>query len=217
MNFDNRVRSSANSIDFTGVLAVPPAAACRPQRFCYLDASNIHIGGAQLSAARLGLAASANDAAQRGLIDHQYRISFPRLRELCIGPDFDSAARTVAVGSNLANSDGRVWQAVEHAGWLPLVLERAPSRREKGVDVTLAITMVHDLLVSGATPANADVTLVAGDRDYLRAVEMLKGHGFHVDVLAWEHSLSRELALAARKVVLLDQHFAMLRYHPARR
>jgi uncharacterized LabA/DUF88 family protein len=69
---------------------------------------------------------------------------------------------------------------------------------EKGVDVGLAIKM----LMLGFNQAYDTAILVAGDRDYLEAVQFVKGLGRRVEIIAWRDGLSDALASESSAPVL---------------
>lgn len=54
-----------------------------------------------------------------------------------------------------------------------------------------------------------EITLVAGDADYVPAIEKLRKRGFAVQVVFWKHA-SRELKDAATKFIPLDDNLEHL-------
>lgn len=58
-------------------------------------------------------------------------------------------------------------------------------------------------------PKNDEITLVAGDKDYVPVVEDLVGEGFKVDIVFWEHAAS-ELKNAASSFFNLNPHLSTL-------
>ena len=59
-------------------------------------------------------------------------------------------------------------------------------------------------------PGEDEITLVAGDADYVPTIERLRARGFTVHVVFWDHA-SRELQEAATKFTPLNQYLAFLR------
>jgi uncharacterized LabA/DUF88 family protein len=55
------------------------------------------------------------------------------------------------------------------------------------------------------------ITLVAGDSDYVPAVELLTQDGFRVEVVFWS-SASAELKSIASRFIELDRHLDALEY-----
>ncbi len=59
-------------------------------------------------------------------------------------------------------------------------------------------------------PDRDEITLVAGDKDHVPAVEKLRKRGFRVDVVFWDHA-ARELKDAASQFISLNPHLDYLR------
>lgn len=183
--------------------------------YAYLDLSNLYVGAAQVSAARLGWATSPADAAERGIADSQLRIKFGATREFLVGTSSEKA-RCIAFGSVKDRSDTRIADSLRRNGIEPRMLRRSLSGREKGVDTSLAVTMLEDLLLGESHGAMLDVTMVSGDRDLCEVLEPLRRRGIEVDVAAWRHTASTELMQLARRFVPLDDHFELLTYREER-
>jgi hypothetical protein len=201
----------------------PPFAGTRQQQrahdevvsYAYLDLSNLYVGAAQVSAARLGWAASPADAAERGIADAQLRIKFGATREFLVGTS-SANARCIAFGSVKEEGDTRIANSLRRNGIEPRMLRRSLSGREKGVDTSLVVTMLEDLLLGEPHGGILDVTMVSGDRDLCEVLEPLRRRGIAVDVAAWRHTASTELMRLARRFVPLDDHFDLLTYREER-
>ncbi len=180
----------------------------------YMDAFNILVGGAQLSAARIGLAASATAAAEQGIADPAWRLDFAKLRSLVVGTNPVTDSRAVCVGSNKRGNAGVLWSVAQRAGWIANVLTRNSSGREKGVDVTMAVVVMEDLFQPDIDPTQFDVTLLTGDKDLVPVISALSRRGFVVDVGAWAHTASPEIMRLARRFFALDQYFDFLTFQP---
>lgn len=89
-----------------------------------------------------------------------------------------------------------------------ITYDRNVVNHEKKIDTDIVATMVADSYEL-ADPSSDEITLVAGDADYVPAVERLKARGFKVYVVFWGHA-SRELKQAASEFVNLDQHLQLL-------
>jgi uncharacterized LabA/DUF88 family protein len=64
------------------------------------------------------------------------------------------------------------------------------------------------MVKDGYNQANAKndvITLVAGDGDFVPAIEALKAGGYTVELVFWDHA-SAELKKAASKFVSLNKH-----------
>lgn len=118
-------------------------------------------------------------------------------------------ARAYWVGS--AHGQDREREAladcVREAGFEPVLLPKAKGAEEKGVDMTLAVTML-----SHAFARNFDVALlVAGDADYVRLVDEVKRHGPRVVVAAFESGLAPALRRAADGYIRLAEEVGDLK------
>lgn len=84
--------------------------------------------------------------------------------------------------------------------------------REKKIDTDIVATIITDsyeILTAGED----EITLVAGDSDYVPAIERLKSRKIPVHIVFWGHA-ARELKEAATKFVNLDpylEHLALKR------
>ena len=193
-----------------------PAATARTlgtpsTQFAYLDASNLWLGASQVSAVRLGLARSANEAARTGCLDLALRVNFRSLREFVVGASAINA-RTLFVGSVNTPFDHRISDAAARASWLTDMRVRSAFGPEKEVDTSLTVHMLEDLLPWQGDPSVLEVTLISGDRDLVTPVQSLARRGIGVDVAIWQHQLSRKLESEARRVYLLDDYFDQLTF-----
>lgn len=176
-----------------------------------LDHENCRIGGAFVSAARLGLADSVNEAGRQGVQDCAFRLSLSRIRAFVAGSCRD--VRAVLYGSNAIGQDcSPTWAAARRAGWETITYPRSRSGAEKRVDTSICLALLEETVVRGLRPDETDVTLISGDSDFVPALETLRRYGFQVDVLGWEHSTAADLRKAARRFVPLDEYFDHLTF-----
>lgn len=80
---------------------------------------------------------------------------------------------------------------------------------EKKIDTNVVTDVMFDALTR-MDKARDEITLVAGDSDYVPMVEKLIAQGFRVHVVFWGHA-SRELQAAARSFTPLDKHLDFLK------
>ncbi|WP_338661203.1 NYN domain-containing protein [Pararoseomonas sp. SCSIO 73927] len=158
-----------------------------------------------MSAVAQGLAASPQDAGQRGALDFGYRLDLYRLMALLARAA--DPVRAVVFGSTTDTNAG-VWRHAAGAGFEVVTVERSFSGREKRVDTSLVTRLCRDAYRFG-DPRRDRITLVAGDGDYEPAVTQLVADGFAVTVLYWSHA-SRELREAATAFHALDPYIAEL-------
>ncbi len=167
--------------------------------YVYVDNSNVFIEGKRIAARRKG----ADDH-----YDFHFRLDFGELYDFVSEDDPQKIARALLLGSRPPESD-KVWEVAERAGFEVVVLDRNSENREKKVDTGLVAAMVRDAYTKAQ---KSDViTLVAGDSDYVPAVEMLVADGFHVEVVFWS-SASGELKSVCSKFIELDRHLDSLEY-----
>jgi len=80
--------------------------------------------------------------------------------------------------------------------------------KEKMVDTAIVTQMIEDSF--SIDKLNGEICLVAGDKDYVPAVESLKKRGYIVKVFFWGHAAG-ELRKAASKFINLDNYFDNLK------
>ena len=167
--------------------------------YVYVDNSNVFIEGKKIAARRKGI---TDD------LDFSFRLDFGELYDFVAEHNPKKIARALLLGSRPPTSD-KVWSVAENAGFEVVVLDRNANNQEKKVDTGLVAAMVRDAYTRAE---KSDViTLVAGDGDYVPAVQMLVGDGFRVEVVFWS-SASGELKQICSKFIELDKHLDALEY-----
>jgi len=171
-----------------------------PRNFTYIDNSNLFIEGCRLSAVRKHLpgAWTITDAIVNRVIDNEWRLNYQRLREFVCDGEIDAlptlwGSATEAIGS-----------MIERHGFRVVTFARSPSGKEKKVDVAIAHAMTKDAYSGLIRKGVDEITLVAGDSDFIPVVEDLVANGHIVHVAFWEHA-SRELKNAAGRFISLNQ------------
>lgn len=197
----------------TSCLSAPSthSEATPGRHYLYLDASNIWIGGAQVSAHRAGMAATPADAAKNRIVDPQFRLNFCALRDFGTGHLGAAGARAVCVGSKKTLDITNVERAAMLSGWDTDFRVRNAFGREKGVDTGLVVAALKDLMLAPVDGASRDVTLFSGDADYVPVIEALNGCGIAVDVVSWDHATAGTIRRAARRWIALDEYFDLIR------
>lgn len=168
--------------------------------YVYVDNSNVFIEGKKIAARRKGV---ADD------LDFSFRLDFGELYDFVAEHNPQKIARALLLGSRPPTSD-KVWSVAENAGFEVVVLDRDANNHEKKVDTGIVAAMVRDAYTKADKAADT-ITLVAGDSDYVPAVEILTGDGFRVEVVFWS-SASLELKSVATRFVELDRHLDKLEY-----
>lgn len=173
--------------------------------FVYVDNSNVWIEGMRVSAVKNGLAPDIWTANAEKIVDYGWRLDFGRLYDFAGG---DADGRAVLYGSKPPPNDS-MWKAAEHKGFEVVVFERSTSNREKKVDTQMAADIVSDSY-ERMKPDEDEITVVAGDSDYVPVVEKLRQRGFSCSVVFWEQA-ARELKESASKFISLDPYLEDLR------
>ena len=166
--------------------------------YVYVDNSNVFIEGKKIAARRRNL----------GETDFSFRLDFGELYNFVAEYDPSKIARALLLGSRPPTSE-KVWNIATRAGFEVVIIDRNSDNREKKVDTGIVAAMIRDAYTKAA---KTDViTLVAGDSDYVPAVEMLVADGFHVEVVFWS-SASAELKRVCSRFIELDRHLDALEY-----
>jgi uncharacterized LabA/DUF88 family protein len=177
--------------------------------FIYVDNSNIFIEGRRIAAIRQGMARDLAEANRRDILDMSFRLDFGELYDFISEHNPKKVARAVLFGSSPPESDA-VWQIAERVGFEAIVVSRNSENKEKKVDTGIVAAMVRDAYTR-ARKANDTITLVAGDSDYVPAVELLTDDGFRVEVVFWS-SASGELKSVCSRFIELDRYLEKLEY-----
>jgi hypothetical protein len=178
------------------------------KNFTYVDNSNLYLEGRCVSAVRKGLpgARTIIEAMNNRVLDMTWQIDYRRLHEFGCG---DPA--TIG-GANLWGSPppgDSFWAMVERHGFSVTKYDRNFANKEKKVDVAIAHRMTKDAYSGVVRRGIDEMTLVAGDGDYVPVVNGLVSDGFIIHVVFWDHA-ARELREAGGRFVSLDEHFEFL-------
>lgn len=175
--------------------------------FVYVDNSNLWIEGTHLSAVVSGLAPDIVTAQEQGISDHSWKIDFRRLYEFVT--DGDEIGRAVLFGSRTMTTDA-LWTEAGRRGFEVIVYDRNVRGKEKMVDISMATAMMADSY-ERMTVGVDEITLVAGDADYVPTVESLRERGFDVFVTFWQHA-ARELKVVATQFIPMNDYLDYLRH-----
>ena len=167
--------------------------------FVYVDNSNIFIEGRKIAAGKSGV---------KNHFNFNFRLDFGELYDFVAEYNPGKIARALLFGSRPPTSD-KVWEVAEKVGFEVIVIDRNERNQEKKVDTGLVAAMMRDAYTKAAK--DDVITLVAGDSDYVPAVELLVEDGFQVEVVFWS-SASTELKYACSKFIELDSHLNKLEY-----
>lgn len=175
--------------------------------FLYVDNSNVWIEGMHFSAVKAGLAPDLQTALDQNICDYSFKIDFGRLFQFAGGTG-DEVGRAVLFGSRPPPNDS-LWASAKAKGFEVVVFDRNLKGKEKKVDTAIVAELVSDSFLR-MNPKLDEITLVAGDADYVPAMEKLRQRGFTFHVVFWGHA-SRELRDAATKFVNLNSYLDHLK------
>ena len=146
---------------------------------------------------------------KRDIVDHTFRLDFGGLYDFISENNPNKVARALLFGSSPPESDA-VWAIAERVGFEAVVVSRNSANKEKKIDTGIVAAMVRDAYTK-ANRKNDTITLVAGDSDYVPAVELLTDDGFRVEVVFWS-SASNELKEVCSRFIELDRYLEKLEY-----
>jgi uncharacterized LabA/DUF88 family protein len=173
----------------------------------YVDNSNVWIEGMHVAAYENGSAPDVWAAVQNKICDYSWKIDFGKLFQFAGGDKVD-VKRAALFGSKPPKNDS-LWVAARKNGFEVVTFDRNVANHEKKIDTEIVATMIEDsyeILTVGVD----EITLVAGDSDYVPAIEKLKRRGIPVHVVFWRHA-SREIKEASTKFIELDPFLEHLR------
>lgn len=178
------------------------------KNFSYVDNSNVYIEGARVSAVSRGLpgASTIIEAMTNRVVDSSWQIDYGALHQFACGDPEDIG------GANLWGSPpppDSFWEMVKRHGFAVTKYDRNAAGKEKKVDVAIAHKMTKDAYTGVVARGEDEMTLVAGDKDYVPVIEDLVASGFVVHVVFWDHA-ARELKETASKFISLNAHLSFL-------
>ena len=102
-----------------------------------------------------------------------------------------------------------IWAIAKKVGFELHLEDRNAANKEKKIDTGIVTLMMRDAY-KNATAGQDTFVLVAGDGDYVPTITALRGDGFTVEVVFWDHA-GKELRATASKFVSLNQFLDHLR------
>jgi len=166
--------------------------------YTYVDNSNVYIEGQRLAAVKKGMAIDLQDAFYRKIFDFTWNIDYGKLHQFLCGDK--SEIGCAKLWGSLPPNDS-FWRGVESKGWKVQTYEKS-FRKERKVDSAIAYHMGKD--AARLDKSACEIMLVAGDKDYVPAVEDLVSEGFTVCVAFWDHA-AQELKSVASSFYSLNQ------------
>jgi len=179
------------------------------QSFTYVDNSNVFIEGSRVSAVNLGLegATSIAEASRNKVVDRDWQLDYGRLHQFVCGNKPETIGGAFLWGSPPPGDS--FWEMVKRHGFEVEKFDRNIAGKEKKVDVAIAYRMTKDAYSGKIDKENDEITLVAGDKDFVPVVEGLTKAGFRVDVVFWNHA-SAEIKTVASRFINLNPHLQFI-------
>ena len=168
----------------------------------YVDNSNIWIEGMHVAAVKNGLAPDIWTAIKQKICDYNWKFDFGKLFHFA-GGDKLEVKKAALFGTRPPKNDS-LWTAAEKNGFEVVVYDRNVANHEKKIDTDIVATMIEDSYEI-LTLGQDEITLVAGDSDYVPAIEKLKKRNIPVHVVFWGHA-ARELKESASKFFDLNPY-----------
>lgn len=162
--------------------------------YVYVDNSNAFIEGKRVSAVKKGLAPNIFDAMYKRILDNTWRLDFGKLHNFISSKLGDKINKAVLFGSRPPANDS-VWSMARQGGFTPVVVDRNVANKEKKVDTGIITELVKDAFTI-VNKEHDKLVLVAGDGDFVPAIDTLKSSGFEVHLFFWGHA-SQELRTSA--------------------
>lgn len=146
------------------------------------------------------------DAMNNKIVDHAWNLDYGRLHEFACGE------KAAIGGAKLWGSPppgDSFWDMVKRMGFEVKTYEKNFAGKEKKVDVAIAHQITKDAYSGKINRETDEITLVAGDKDFVPVVEDLVENGFTVHVVFWD-SAAPELKAAGTQFVSLNPFLAHL-------
>lgn len=173
----------------------------------YVDNSNVWIEGMHVAAVESGKASDIWSAIKYKICDYDWKFDFGKLFQFAGGKE-NEVKRAALFGSRPPKNDS-LWEAAKINGFDVIVHDRNVANREKKIDTEIVTNIMADSYEI-LNIENDEITLVAGDGDYVPTIEMLKKRNVNFHVVFWDHA-SRELKAAATKFISLNPYLDHLR------
>ena len=154
--------------------------------YIYVDNSDVWIEGQRVSAVRKKHANDIVQAMNEQIFDPTWRMDFGALLRLAGGYDKAAIGRAVLFGSKPPDTD-TLWAAARRNGFEVVAPDRVHGR-EKKIDTSIATEMTSAPLDCQLDPKRDRFVLVGGDRDFVPPVEKLRGWGYPVTAVFWDHA-----------------------------
>ncbi len=178
--------------------------------YLYVDNSNLFIEGKRASAVKKGLSKNIYDAMNNQVFDNSWRLDFGNLHKYVGSELGDSIASASLFGSKPPANDS-VWKMANQNGFTTNIFDRNFANKEKKVDTSIITEMMSDAFQK-VNKQNDKIVLVAGDADFVPAIESLRNAGFEVHVFFWGHASNELKVSVGSNFHSLDDKLDLLGY-----
>lgn len=144
------------------------------------------------------------DAIDRRVFDFSWRPDYGKLHQLVRGDQKEIGAAKLWGSPPPSDS---FWKMVEKKGFKVKTYERSHGK-EKKVDVAIAYEIAKDSL--RIEKGTSEITLVAGDKDFIPVIEDLVSEWYNVSVAFWDHAAA-EMKQKASSFFSLNAYLNHLR------
>nr|AAT96127.1 hypothetical protein [Pseudomonas viridiflava] len=172
--------------------------------FTYVDNSNVFLEGRRASAVAKKLlgAESYIEAMNNRILDNTWNLDYGLLHQFACG-DAENIGGAKLWGSPPPSDS--FWHMVESKGFEVKTYEKNFAGKEKKVDVAIAHQITKDAYSGKISKGTDEITLVAGDKDFVPVVEDLVENGYQVHVVFWENA-APELKVVCSKFISLNPY-----------
>ena len=174
-------------------------------KYVYVDNSNVWIEGRRAAAVEKDLAFDIADAIENKILDLNWKYDFGKLLAL-VGGERNGLKKAFLFGSRPPQNDS-LWEAARDGGFEVIVEDRNAGNIEKKIDTGIVTQMMADSYECITDKSVDEMILVAGDKDYVPAVNHISKRGIRVVVYFWDHAAS-ELKDHAAEFISLNKYFA---------
>jgi uncharacterized LabA/DUF88 family protein len=175
-------------------------------KYVYVDNSNIWIEGRRVSAVENDLAYDIADAINNKILDFNWKYDCGKLLKL-VGGEKDGLKKAYLFGSRPPQNDS-LWEAARVGGFEVVVEDRNADNIEKKIDTGIVTQMMADSYECIADKSVDEMILVAGDKDYVPAVNNISKRGIRVVVYFWNHA-AIELKNHAAEFISLNKYICV--------
>jgi uncharacterized LabA/DUF88 family protein len=175
------------------------------RNFTYIDNSNLFVEGCRVAAVRKHLpgAWTIFDAMSNRVVDVTWRLDYERLR------DFVSDTKADEKIALWGSTNDQLSASIERKGIKVVNFRRNSSGKEKRVDVAIAHAITKDAYSGLIRKEEDEITLIAGDSDFVPVVDDLVSAGYLIHVVFWGHA-ARDLKNAASRFISLDPFHTLI-------